>query len=117
MMTIHLENLRFYGYHGLYVQEKKLGAWFELDITLSWPAGPKLITHLHETINYGSVYESVRRRMEQPTELLETVAMEIVEELKGNFPELTALKVRVKKINPPLVNFQGTVSVEYSKKF
>ena len=116
-MTIHLENLRFYGYHGLYVQEKKLGAWFELDITLDWPTGPKLITHLHETINYGSVYELVKERMALPTELLETLARELVQELKENFPELTALRIRVKKINPPLVNFLGMVAVEYSKKF
>jgi 7,8-dihydroneopterin aldolase/epimerase/oxygenase len=116
-MTIHLEKLRFYGFHGLYAQEKKLGAWFELDITLDWPDTDQLITHLHQTINYVAVYDLVKERMDQPTELLETVAMELVQVLKAQFPELTAISIRVAKINPPLLNFQGTVAVEYRKKF
>jgi dihydroneopterin aldolase len=117
MMTIHMEQLRFYGYHGLYVQEKKLGAWFELDITLDWPTGPEPIVHLHETVNYAGVYEAVKLRMSEPTDLLETLAMDLVDLLKEQFPELIALRIRVRKMNPPLPNFQGKVSVEYSKKF
>jgi dihydroneopterin aldolase len=118
MMTIHLEELRFYGYHGLYVQEKKLGAWFELDIILDWPTGlEEPIVRLQETVNYAAVYEVVKLRMSEPTELLETLAMDLVYLLKEQFPELIALRIRVRKMNPPLPNFQGKVSVEYSKKF
>ncbi len=117
MMTIHLEKLRFYGYHGLYIQEKKLGAWFELDIRLDWPTGQDPITHLHETINYAAVYALVKQRMTLPTELLETLAMDLAGLMKFHFPELTALHIRVAKINPPLANFQGNVAVEYGKKF
>lgn len=117
MLTIHLEQLKFYGYHGLYAQEKKLGAWFELDVTLDWPSGTEPIVHLYETINYTEVYEVVKVRMLEPTELLETLAMDLVGVLKEHFPELIALKIRITKMNPPLPNFQGRVSVEYSKKF
>jgi 7,8-dihydroneopterin aldolase/epimerase/oxygenase len=116
-MTIHLEKLRFYGYHGLYVQEQKLGAWFELNVTLEWPTGEALIVHLHETINYVDVYAVVNERMSQPTELLETVAMELVHSLKERFPVLVYIQIRVSKINPPLANFLGSVAVEYSKNF
>ena len=116
-MTIHLERLRFYGYHGLYVHEQKLGAWFELDLSLEWPDPPQPIQYLHETINYVAVYELVKARMTQAEELLETLAMEMTHLLKDQFPQLTEINIRVAKINPPLLNFQGTVAVEYRKKF
>jgi dihydroneopterin aldolase len=116
-MTIRLEQLRFYGYHGLYVHERKLGAWFELDVTLDWPDPDHLIEHLHETINYVVVYDLIKSRMQEPAELLETLAMEMTAQFKENFPQLTNVKIRVAKINPPLLNFQGTVAVEYHKSF
>lgn len=116
-MTIRLEKLRFYGYHGLYVHEQKLGAWFELDLSLDWPDPAQPVQHLHETINYVAVYELVKQRMTLPEELLETLAMEMTHLLKDQFPQLTRVDIRVAKINPPLLNFQGTVAVEYSKIF
>lgn len=116
-MTIHLEKLRFYGYHGLYVQEQKLGAWFELDLSLEWPDPERPIRYLHETVNYVAVYDLVKERMTQPEELLETLAMEMVHLLRDNFPQVSEVSIRVAKINPPLLNFQGTVAVEYRKKF
>jgi len=116
-MTIRLEKLRFYGYHGLYVQEQKLGAWFELDLVLEWPDPAAPVRYLHETINYVAVYDLVKERMTRPEELLETLAMELAQRLKEHFPALDAVDIRVAKINPPLLNFQGTVAVEYRKKF
>jgi 7,8-dihydroneopterin aldolase/epimerase/oxygenase len=116
-MTIHLEKLRFYGYHGLYVQEKKLGAWFELDLTLEWPDADRPIRHLHETINYVDVYDLVKLRMTEPEDLLETLAMELAALLKEHFAALTSVHIRVAKINPPLLNFQGLIAVEYRKNF
>ncbi|TDW97350.1 dihydroneopterin aldolase [Dinghuibacter silviterrae] len=116
-MTIHLENLRFYGYHGLYVHEQKLGAWFELDVSLEWPDPDRPIRHLHETVNYVAVYDLVKARMALPEELLETLAMEMAHLLKDHFPQLSGVGIRVTKINPPLLNFQGTVAVEYRKSF
>jgi dihydroneopterin aldolase len=55
--------------------------------------------------------------MQEPAELLETLAMEMTAQFKENFPQLTNVKIRVAKINPPLLNFQGTVAVEYRKSF
>jgi dihydroneopterin aldolase len=116
-MNIHLEGLRFYGYHGLYVHERKLGAWFELELTLQWPDPDLVIVHLHQTVNYAAVYEVIESRMDQPTELLETLVMELGTSLKAQFPVLTAIRIRMTKLNPPLFNFQGRVAVEYSKSF
>lgn len=117
IMTIHLEKLRFYGYHGLYVQEQKLGAWFELDLSMEWPDPERPIRHLQETINYVAVYDLVKARMTQSEELLETLAMELIHLLKDYFPQLSGAHIRISKINPPLLNFQGAVAVEYHKKF
>jgi len=36
LITLHLEKLQFFAYHGLYEEEKKLGNEFELNISASF---------------------------------------------------------------------------------
>jgi len=48
---------------------------------------------------------------------LETCAMEICEALHENFSEIRKISIYIKKINPPITNFTGSVGVSYSKEF
>jgi len=59
----------------------------------------------------------VRERMDQPAELLETLATQIAGDLKAHFPVIASVEVRIAKMNPPMINFQGRVAVEYVEKF
>jgi dihydroneopterin aldolase len=43
--------------------------------------------------------------------------MEICEALHEQFSEIRRVSISIKKINPPITNFTGSVGVFYSKEF
>ncbi|KAF0240924.1 MAG: hypothetical protein FD183_885 [Chitinophagaceae bacterium] len=69
-MQIHLNDLRFFAYHGLYAEEKQLGNYFELNIDIQYTPIHLPITDINDTVNYAAVFELVSKRMAIPTPLL-----------------------------------------------
>jgi dihydroneopterin aldolase len=49
--------------------------------------------------------------------LLETLAQEISEEIHANDPRIFYIEITLKKLNPPIQNFTGTVGITYKKTF
>lgn len=113
MITIHLEQLRFFAYHGLFKEEQLLGNEFLVDIHLQYQPQQKTIHSIDDTIDYTLVYEMIAKRMKQPTELLETIATEFCNQLMENFVSVESIQISIKKLNPPIANFIGTVGVSY----
>ena len=74
------------------------------------------VKHLDETIDYTLLYELIRLRMQKPTKLLETLATEIAQETLDKFLKIDEVMVNVKKINPPIPFFKGSVAAEYCLK-
>src|SRR5690349_969107 len=74
--AILLEGLRFFGYHGVYPEERTLGQRFIVDVTVELDlrdAGAH--DELDETVNYSSIYTTVRSIVEgEPLMLIEAVA-------------------------------------------
>lgn len=117
LVTIHLNNLRFFAYHGLYEEEKQLGNEFELNIVISFISKKEIIEHMSDTINYATIYELAKKEMLQPRELLETFLSQLAEKIKEKFPETTALKMTLYKLQMPLNNFKGKIGVEIEKNY
>ncbi len=100
---ITLDAMKFYAYHGVEAQERKVGNTFVADLVLSAPIeGAVKSDAIEDTINYATVYEVVKREMAIPSNLLEHVAGRILVALKEAFPELLAIELRISKMNPPL---------------
>lgn len=116
MFTIHLHNLKFYAYHGLHAEEKILGKNYEVnaDITL-FENG--LVTRLHQTIDYAKVYEIIKKRMNKPTALLETVAQDLAQLIYKADNRITSITISIKKLHPPMAEFEGHVGVSYKREF
>lgn len=106
----------FTGYHGLYAQEKKLPNEFEVNICIDCAAVNESITQINQTIDYVAVYELCKTIMLVPTDLLETLAQEMVAKILAQFSLATAVEVNIKKLHPPILNFQGNVGVSYYAK-
>jgi dihydroneopterin aldolase len=117
LITLHLEKLQFFAYHGLYEEEKKLGNEFELNISASFFSTQPVITEINQTINYAAIYELAKSEMMQPRELLETFLSDLAEKIKRQFPELVKLKMSLYKLQMPLTNFQGRIGVEIEKEY
>ncbi|MEO6758394.1 MAG: dihydroneopterin aldolase [Saprospiraceae bacterium] len=103
MAQIALEGMRFHAFHGVHEAEQVLGSEFIVDVFVR--AGilkGALADNLALTINYETIYQLCRLEMEQPKSLLEAVVMAIIERMKAQFADMHGLRVRVRKLNPPL---------------
>lgn len=105
MALITLEKLRFYAYHGVHEAEQVLGGEFELDIQVKAGIDKAAAKDaVEETINYETIYQLCKLEMANRYKLLETVVVKIADRMKSQFPApaMEALRVRIRKINPPL---------------
>ena len=106
--------MRFFAEHGLYEAERLVGNEFEVDLSVEQKAPEKTISSLGQTINYVEVFRIVQEEFRQRKQLLETCAMLIAERLQEQFPNLEKLTISIRKLNPPITNFAGSVGVTYS---
>ncbi len=116
MFTINLHNLTFHSYHGVYEEERILGNDFEVNVSVTFQADEP-VSSLHDTINYVSIYNIVKKRMALPLPLLETLAQEMTAEIYNFDNRIKTISVSVEKKNPPISNMEGSVSVHYKKSF
>lgn len=114
MLQIHLKNVHFFSYHGIFEEERILGNHFIINITVEVAVNTLPIKHINQTIDYVSVYNLVAERMAIPTPLLETVASEIVQLILARFSLAIKVSITIDKKTPPVPSFQGSVGVSYS---
>jgi dihydroneopterin aldolase len=117
VLTIQLHNLHFFSPHGLFAEEAEAGNAFEVNLSLTTKAPVAVVHSLEQTINYAEVYSITKAIFDVRRDLLETLAMEIAERLKGAFPQLQKISVQIIKLNPPIAAFTGSVSVTFQKDF
>ena len=114
---IELKQLYFYSFHGLYDEERKVGGEFIVDLLVKYSTFENKITYIAETVNYAALYEIVKGEMNQPRDLLETIAQSITKKIHLSFPAVKEIEIRIEKKNPPIVNFSGSVSMMYKKEY
>jgi dihydroneopterin aldolase len=112
---IHLSGMEFYAHHGCFKEERLVGAPFKIDLVLDYDATQAALTDdIAHTVNYQTVYSEVKKIMQTPVNLLETLCQKILSMLKEKHPQITRAEVIVHKINPALGGKVEAVSV--SKK-
>ncbi len=116
MAIIALEGVHFHARHGFYEEERITGNHFVLDIYIEADADEAAAQdELYEeydtarreekhplSVNYGTVYELCKIEMRKPTKLLETIAQRIADRLHEQFSNIRGVKIKVKKLHPPL---------------
>lgn len=114
MDKIILNQLQFYGFHGLFPEENKLGQRFDVDVELFLDlkiAGKS--DDMYDSIHYGEAYELIKEIVEgEPKNLIESVAETIATKLLKSYDLLHACRVRVVKPNPPIPGHYESVAVE-----
>lgn len=119
VFTIELQDVAFYAHHGVFEQEKAIGNEFRVNLAVSYPAPPDeevMKDNLGNTVSYAELYEIVKKEMTTPRNLLETVAMSIVNAIRSRHPEIIEINCRIEKTSPPIPSFQGKAAVAYSYK-
>jgi 7,8-dihydroneopterin aldolase/epimerase/oxygenase len=113
MLFIHLYNLRLYCHHGVFEEERILGNDYEVNLSAGFEPTQLPITRLGQTIDYTQLLELVKQRMAVPTSLLETLATEIAAEISAKYREVTKISISIKKLYPPVNNFEGALGVSF----
>ena len=109
---IELEEMAFYAYHGCFKEEQVVGNRFIVNISFGVDCSVASETdQLNDAVNYVQIYNIAKREMMIKSHLLEHVAGRIVNGIKGEFPNISALKVKVSKLNPPVGGQMKQVSV------
>lgn len=117
MITVHLRQLLFNAFHGVHEEEKILGNEYVVDCSVEFHEDAEVIEHINDTVNYVAIYEIIKKRMDISTPLLETVIMEIGNEIHNQFEQLISITVSIKKLHPPIEGIQGAVGVTWHKHF
>jgi len=116
LITISLNYLRFWAFHGVYEEEKKVGNDYEVNLDVSFYIKKKII-HLAETADYSRLHAIISEEMQIPRKLLETFLMELAERIRDEFPQLKKIDASIRKLHPPIPGIVGNVAVRYSKEY
>ena len=97
-------------------EETIVGTEFEVSAVISF-AETRRIGSIKETVNYSDVYNIIKRHMTNPAILLETLAIDMSDDIYKLDPRIKFITVNINKLNPPMKGFNGTVGVSYSKEY
>ena len=113
MDVIRLENMQFYGYHGVSEMERELGGKFEVDLEMFFSlkkAGKS--DRIEDTLDYEAAYKLVQSCVVQKKYfLLEALAETIIDTCMKTFP-VHRIVVRVRKPNAPIKGVLKHVEIE-----
>lgn len=111
---IILEGLAFYGYHGVMLEENKLGQRFRIDLELGIDMNEAARTDdVVATIHYGNVYNLVKDAFEERRfKLIEALGHHIIVRLFDEFEKLDWVRIRVRKPEAPLPIVAGEAAIE-----
>jgi 7,8-dihydroneopterin aldolase/epimerase/oxygenase len=114
---VFVDDVRFYGQHGVTKAEQAVGAWFSVDVALVLDLAPAALSDdVRATVDYGEV---ARRIVEigtrQRVNLIERLAAMIAEAILRDFG-VDEIRVRVRKLTPAMEGVMGTPGVELTRR-
>ncbi|MBW6515680.1 MAG: dihydroneopterin aldolase [Candidatus Cloacimonetes bacterium] len=117
-MKIYLNEMVFYGYHGVKHEERVLGQRFIVNLIIETASETdSQIHHLHDTVDYTRIYDEVKHTMEKKQfHLLEDCANEILDAIFNNFDKVVAAEVKIKKPSVPINGSLGSVEIEMNRR-
>lgn len=113
-----LKRIVFYGYHGVYPEENRLGQKYivDLDLRLNLTRAAQS-DDVNDTVNYAEIHALLKGIVEgSPVKLIETLTEKIASAVLGTYTSIIEATVSVTKPNPPFdITFDG-VTVELRRK-
>ncbi len=101
-LSIKLNEMKFYAYHGVLQQEQKVGNLFIINLMVEINNYDSLhADDLKTTINYKELYYTIKKEMEIPSLLLEHLVGRICKRLFDTFEEIIYIDIELCKQKPP----------------
>ncbi len=114
---IFVNQMEFYGYHGVFPEENRLGQRFVVDLIIETDlsaAGKS--DQLDDSINYGELYAVCKEVVEgEQYNLVEAIAEQIASRMLTQFSNVQTCTVKVFKPDPPIPGHYKSVAVEIKR--
>jgi 7,8-dihydroneopterin aldolase/epimerase/oxygenase len=112
-----VEDIRFYGHHGVTAAEQDVGGWYSVDVELALDLTPAALSDdLEAAVDYGLVVRRVVAvATEQRVRLLERLAGLLTEALLREFAA-REVTVRVRKLTAPIDGIAARPGVQMKRK-
>ena len=115
MFIIAIEDVEFFAYHGYYPEEHILGNRYVVSVWVELPDKHYVVEDLGSTLNYENLFFTVKKVMDKPYQLLESIAGDIHLETLKLSSHIYSIDVKIKKINPPIPGMRGNSVVQLKK--
>jgi dihydroneopterin aldolase len=118
MDKIFVNQMEFYGYHGVFPEETKLGQRFVVDLIVFVDLKKAGETdELEHSVNYGELFRVCKEIVEgKPFKLVEAVAEKIAETVLSQFTLVSEVTIKVIKPDPPIPGHYRSVAVEITRR-
>ena len=101
--TIFVNDIQLHAYHGVMPQEQLTGNDYLVSVSAQYPIDKAITTDdVQHTLNYAMVYDIVKEEMGISSKLVEHVSGRIAQHLMKQFADISAVQVRITKLNPPM---------------
>jgi dihydroneopterin aldolase len=117
MLTVHLHQLVFHGFHGLFPGEEQTGNDFEVNLDVHYVVKKDRYDSLKHLISYEDLFKIVQKRMAIPTPLLEEIADSIIHKIHHQFGNIVKITISIYKLNAPIHQFNGKVGISLTRSF
>ncbi|NQS96913.1 MAG: dihydroneopterin aldolase [candidate division Zixibacteria bacterium] len=110
MDELNLRGMSFFGYHGVYPEERKLGCQFSIDLQLKGDFSFESTSDdIRQTVDLVEVYRCIEEIVcEKSFNLIETLAEEIALTVLADF-KVNQVTAFVRKLNPPIPGAVDTI--------
>jgi dihydroneopterin aldolase len=110
---VSIDDIRIFAFHGLYPEERILGNWYTLEVSVASESQPNFSDDIANTIDYSHIFNICKQVMAQSVDLLETVAENIAKQIQAEIREEVSVLVQISKENPPMGISAGRSTVVY----
>ena len=100
---IFLEKIKIYAHHGVLYEEQKIGTYYLIDVEIHTDFSKAMLSDdINDTISYADINDIIHQEMAIPSLLLERVAGRIIHHIQQNFSNISYIKLKITKTNPPM---------------
>ena len=113
MYKIKINNMKFHSYIGVYEEEKKIGQNIEIDLIISLSKEIIKNDDISSTLSYGDCYRKIAEIVKDSrVNLLETLALDIIKEIKKLNEKIEYVQVNIRKLAVPINGIFDSVEIQ-----
>lgn len=109
--------MEFYGYHGVFKEENKLGQRFRVDLAVELDLKQAGETDdLEHTVNYAELYKLTKEIVQgKAYNLVEAVAEKITKTILEKFNTVQTVTITLIKPDPPIPGYYQHIAIEIKR--